>query len=268
MPTNRIVRKIFGTDGIRGVANKYPITPEFALKLGRAASMIFRKLDGSTRHKKIIIGKDTRVSCYMLEDALAAGISSMGVDVYLLGPMPTPAIAFLTVSMRAEAGIVISASHNPFEDNGIKFFSGTGYKLPDAVEEQIEAALLDDAIDDHRPTAADIGKAFRIEDAQGRYIVFAKSTFPKELTLEGLSVVVDCANGATYRVAPAIFEELGATVYPISNKPNGTNINANCGALHPDNLARTVRLKKADLGPRHEEERDARKEHPGRDGDE
>jgi phosphoglucosamine mutase len=192
-------RKLFGTDGVRGVANEEPMTSETALRLGRAIAHVFKS---SPRRHKILIGKDTRVSGYMLETAMASGICSMGVDVLLVGPMPTPGIAFLTRSLRADAGVVISASHNPFQDNGIKFFAQTGFKLPDEVESEIEQLVFADSIDHLRPTAAEIGKAFRIDDALGRYNVFVKNSFPKHLTLDGLKVVIDCANGAGYRVAP------------------------------------------------------------------
>src|SRR3990167_1416347 len=192
-------RKIFGTDGVRGTANIHPMTSELALQLGRAVSYVFK--NGRKRHG-IVIGKDTRLSGYMLETALASGICSMGADVLLVGPLPTPGVAYLTRSMRADAGVVISASHNPFQDNGIKFFSGEGFKLPDEVEARMEAMISNGESDLHRPTAAEIGKAFRISDAVGRYVVFLKNTFPRDLSLEGLRIVVDCAHGAAYRVAP------------------------------------------------------------------
>ncbi|MBE0500170.1 MAG: phosphoglucosamine mutase [Desulfuromonadales bacterium] len=238
-------KKLFGTDGVRGVANVYPMTAEIAMQLGRAIAYLSR--DGDRRHR-IIIGKDTRLSCYMLENALVAGICSMGVDVYQVGPMPTPAIAFLTASMRADAGVMISASHNPYQDNGIKFFSKDGFKLPDAAEMEIESLVLSNRIDSLRPVADAVGKAYRLDDARGRYIVFLKHAFPSDLDLNGLRIVLDCANGAAYKVAPAVLEELGATVIPIGVSPNGTNINANCGSMCLDPLAAAVLEHKADLG--------------------
>lgn len=237
--------RLFGTDGVRGVANTHPMTCEVALRLGRAIAHVFRR---SARRHKILIGKDTRLSGYMLEQALAAGVCSMGVDVLLVGPVPTPGIAFLTRTMRADAGVVISASHNPFQDNGIKFFAQTGFKLPDEVEDEIQELVFEDTIDHLRPTAEAIGKAFRIEDALGRYNVFAKNSFPRHRTLDGLRIVVDCANGAGYRVAPEVLEELGATVISMGNTPNGENINDACGALHPEDLMARVREEQADLG--------------------
>ena len=230
-------RRLFGTDGVRGVANEDPMTSEMALRLGRAIAHVFRR---SPRRHKILIGKDTRVSGYMLETAMASGICSMGVDVLLVGPMPTPGIAFLTRSLRADAGVVISASHNPFQDNGIKFFASNGFKLPDEVESEIEDLVFADSIDHLRPTAGEIGKAFRIDDALGRYNVFAKSSFPRHLTLDGMRIAVDAANGAGYRVAPEVFEELGARVTALGCEPDGENINRDCGALHPGNLQRKV----------------------------
>lgn len=240
-----MMRKLFGTDGVRGVANLDPMTSETAMQLGRAAAHIFMRRAG--RHQ-IVIGKDTRISGYMLESALMAGICSMGVDVLLVGPMPTPAIAFLTRSLRADAGVVISASHNPYQDNGIKFFSGDGFKLPDEVEARIEQLIVSDEINHLRPTADLIGKAYRIDDADGRYIEFAKRSLPKDLDFQGIKLVVDCANGAGYKVAPTVLRELGATVEVIGDKPNGMNINAGCGAVHPELLQETVRRQKADLG--------------------
>ncbi len=237
--------KLFGTDGIRGTANEYPMTAEMVTQVGRAVAHICKK--GDYRHR-IVIGKDTRLSCYMLESALVAGICSMGVDVLLVGPMPTPGIAFITSNMAADAGVVISASHNPFQDNGIKIFSRDGYKLPDSVEAKIEDLIFSKKIDSMRPTAREIGKVHRIEDALGRYIVFLKNTFPGELSLNGMNMVVDCANGATYKIAPTIFSELGADVIPINVKPNGENINENSGALYPEVLANEVKQNKADIG--------------------
>jgi phosphoglucosamine mutase len=238
-------RRLFGTDGIRGVANTEPMTAELALQVGKAVAHIIRS--GSHRHK-IVVGKDTRLSGYMLENALAAGICSMGVDVLLVGPLSTPGIAFVTQSMRADAGAVISASHNPFQDNGIKFFARDGFKLPDAVELQIEELIFGRGLDSLRASSVNVGRAARIDDAQGRYIVFAKNTFPRELSLEGMKVVVDCANGAAYKVAPLVFEELGAQVIRLNVSPNGTNINDGCGALHPEGMARAVLEHGARIG--------------------
>lgn len=237
--------RLFGTDGIRGVANIEPMTAETALRLGRALAYVFRNTPG--RHK-ILIGKDTRLSGYMLETALASGICSMGVDVLLVGPLPTPGIAFLTRSQRANAGVVISASHNPFQDNGVKIFSRDGFKLPDSIEDIIEGLVIGDKINHLRPTATAIGKALRIDDALGRYSAFAKTTFPRELTLDGVKIVIDCANGAGYRVAPEVLTELGAQVTAIGVEPDGENINADCGALHPYHAQRLVRETGADIG--------------------
>ena len=238
-------RKLFGTDGIRGVANVYPMTGELMLKLGRAVAFTIKR--GSHRHR-VVIGKDTRVSGYMLETALASGLCSMGVDVLLCGPLPTPAISQLTVSMRADAGAVISASHNPYQDNGIKFFSADGFKLPDEIEADIEDLVANDKLHHLRPTATSIGKAFRIDDATGRYVVYAKGTFPKHLTLEGLTIVIDCAHGAGYRVAPSVLAELGAKVIVIGNTPDGRNINRGFGALHPETMCKVVKKTGANLG--------------------
>ena len=240
-----MAKRLFGTDGVRGVANVYPMTAEVAMQLGRAAAYLFK--DSSRRHR-ILIGKDTRLSCYMIENALVAGICSMGVDAYLIGPMPTPGIAFLTQSMRADAGIMISASHNAFQDNGIKFFSSDGFKLPDSIEIEIEELISSGKVDEVRPIGADVGKAFRIDDAAGRYIVFLKHSFPRDLTLNGLKIVLDCANGAAYKIAPTVLFELGAEVVPLGISPNGTNINAGCGSLHPDQMSKAVLEHQADLG--------------------
>ena len=239
-------RQLFGTDGIRGRANVYPMTAEVLMEVGRAMAHVFR-LGGSGAHR-VLIAKDTRRSGYMLEDALAAGLCSMGVNVLQVGPMPTPALAFLTADMRCDAGAMISASHNSFEDNGVKFFSSDGHKLPDAVEAEIERLVHSAELADRRPVGADLGFAQRIDDAGGRYIVFLKKTFPRKYTLEGLRIAVDCANGAAYRVAPTVLAELGAEVIPVATEPNGININAGCGALHPQNVAQTVREYRADLG--------------------
>ncbi len=240
-----MIKKLFGTDGVRGVANIHPMTAEMAMQLGRAAAFVFK--DGHRRHR-IIIGKDTRLSGYMIENALVAGICSMGVDVLLVGPLPTPGIAFLTASMRADAGVVISASHNPYQDNGIKFFSRDGFKLPDELELKIEDLIFSRKIDSLRPIAAEVGKAFRMDDARGRYIVFLKNAFPRTLDLVGMKIVLDCANGAAYKVAPAVLEELGAEVIPLGVSPNGININAGCGSLHPQIIGEAVREHRANLG--------------------
>ncbi len=237
--------RLFGTDGIRGVANIEPMTAETSLRLGRALAYVFRARPG--RHK-ILIGKDTRLSGYMLETALASGICSMGVDVLLVGPVPTPGIAFLTRSQQADAGVVISASHNPFQDNGVKIFSRDGFKLPDEMEDEIESLVVDCKIDHLRPTATAIGKASRVDDALSRYNAFAKTIFPRDLTLDGLKVVIDCANGAGYKVAPEVLAELGAQVIVIGNEPDGENINADCGALHPQHVQRLVRETGAHIG--------------------
>ncbi|MDP6525154.1 MAG: phosphoglucosamine mutase [Kiritimatiellia bacterium] len=236
---------LFGTDGIRGVANVYPMTAETALAVGRATAHLCRRHGG--RHR-IVIGKDTRLSGYMLETALTAGICSMGVDVLLVGPMPTPGIAFITRDMRADAGIVISASHNPYQDNGIKIFSWNGYKLSDEIEREIEKLMTSDEISSVRPTADEIGKAQRIDDAIGRYTVFCKTAFPGDLTLEGLKLVLDCGNGATYHLAPIIFSELGAEVTAIHDRPNGRNINDQCGSQFTDDLVVAVKDTGAHAG--------------------
>jgi phosphoglucosamine mutase len=229
------------------------MTPETVVKLGRAAAHVF-KAPGARR--SIVIGKDTRLTGYMLETALTAGITSMGVDVLLVGPLPTPGIAFITRSLRADAGIVISASHNPFEDNGIKFFSAEGLKLPDALEAQIEGLITSRAIDQIRPGADEIGKAFRIQDAAGRYIEFAKNSFPKRLTLRGLKIVVDGAHGAAYKVSPTVLRELGADVVALNVAPDGLNINADCGSLHPEGLQATVVAEGAQIGFAHDGDAD------------
>jgi len=240
------MRKLFGTDGIRGVANSYPMTTEIAMQVGRAIAFVVKNKKG--RRHRIVIGKDTRVSGYMIENALAAGICSMGVDVLLVGPLPTPGIAFITTSMRADAGVVISASHNPFQDNGIKIFSSDGFKLPDEVEADIEELIFSQKMATLRPVAEEVGKARRIDDAKGRYIVFLKNFFPKKQTLEGMHIVLDCANGATYGVAPYVLEELGAKVTSLGVSPDGKNINHKCGALHPELMAAKVKETGADIG--------------------
>ena len=240
-----LTSRIFGTDGVRGQANNSPMDSETALALGRAVAVIFR--NGGHKHR-IVVGKDTRLSGYMIETALASGICSMGTDVMLVGPLPTPGIAFVARSMRADAGVVISASHNPFQDNGIKFFDQHGYKLPDATEQAMEELIRTDMKGAVRPIGGDIGRAQRIDDADGRYIQFLKGTFPYSLTLEGLRIVVDCANGAGYRVAPAVFQELGAEVIELGTHPDGTNINQDCGSLHPQRMCELVRRMRANAG--------------------
>jgi len=241
-----MTRLLFGTDGVRGVANIHPMTAETALRLGRAAAYLFKQND---RRSRIVIGKDTRLSGYMLESALVAGICSMGVDALLVGPLPTPGIAFLTASMRADAGVVISASHNPYQDNGIKFFARDGFKLPDEIEAELEGLVFEPgSIDALRPTAKEVGKAFRIDDAVGRYVVFLKNSFPRELDLVGLKIVLDCAHGAAYKVAPEVFTELGAEVVSHGVKPNGTNINDGFGSTHPEVISAAVREHGAHLG--------------------
>src|SRR5262245_37160492 len=238
--------RFFGTDGIRGLANEAPMTPELALQLGRAVTFVAGR--GRTHVPRIIVGKDTRLSGYMLETALASGICSMGGRVLLCGPIPTPAVAHLTVSMRAEAGIVISASHNPYADNGIKIFGADGFKLPDEAEAEIERLLTDDDLLGARKTGPGIGRAEKLEDARGRYVVFAKTTFPRDLSLDGVRVVIDAAHGAAYRVAPLVFQELGAKVTAIGVKPNGVNINREAGALHPDHVRAEVVKRGAQIG--------------------
>lgn len=241
--------KLFGTDGVRGMANEGNMTAEMVLQIGRATAYTCKAhhAEKGTR-PRIIIGKDTRLSGYMLENALTAGITSMGVDVLLLGPIPTPAVAFITQSMRADAGIVISASHNPYFDNGIKIFARTGYKLPDEMEEEIEDLVLSGRINNIRPVAQEVGKARRIDDAMGRYIEFCKNTFPDDMTLDGMEVVLDCSNGATYKCAPLIFAELGAEVTTIHASPDGMNINDDCGSQHTRDLRAKVKGLAADVG--------------------
>jgi phosphoglucosamine mutase len=238
-------RKLFGTDGIRGVAGVDPMTPEMALRLGRAIALHFRRPD---RRGRVVIGKDTRLSGYLFETALASGICAMGADVMLCGPLPTPGIAFITSSMRADAGVVISASHNPYQDNGIKIFASDGFKLPDAVEAHLEELMSSPELDRAETPSAEIGRATKIEDSRGRYVVFLKNAFPKERTLDGLKIVVDCANGAAYKVAPAVFAELGAEVITLHDKPNGRNINDDCGAVHPKKMQEAVKKHGAHLG--------------------
>ena len=240
-------RKYFGTDGVRGRVGEAPITPDFVMRLGYAAGRILTGSDRRVRGERpsVIIGKDTRISGYMLESALEAGLSAAGVDVLLVGPMPTPAVAYLTRALRCQAGIVISASHNPYPDNGIKFFGSSGMKLADKVERAIEAGL-DEPL--YCMPSDKLGKARRIDDADGRYIEFCKSTFPNELDLRGMRIVLDCGHGATYHIAPSVFHELGAEVIAIGVKPDGLNINLDCGSTHPAALQRAVRENQADLG--------------------
>ncbi len=237
--------KLFGTDGIRGRANSYPMSPELVLKLGQAIGIYFQKQHD---RPKILIGKDTRRSGYMLEQALCSGMCSVGADALFLGPLPTPGIAYLTRGLRATAGIVISASHNPYYDNGIKIFGSDGYKLADSAELDLEQMVLSHELSNELPTGKGVGTARRIEDAIGQYAVFLKEQFPKHLTLEGIRIVLDTAHGASYRVAPKVFEELGAELFVIGNHPDGTNINHQVGALHPQELAEKVKLYKADIG--------------------
>jgi phosphoglucosamine mutase len=267
-------QKLFGTDGIRGMANEYPMTGEIAMAVGRAIAHVLRdhplssQFTGNSRNAKstipialkplesnkpvrrarIVVGKDTRLSGYMIEQAIASGICSMGADCILIGPLPTPGVAFVTQNMRADAGIMISASHNPYYDNGIKIFSADGYKLPDEMESEIERLVLSNEIEKQRPTADLVGKAYRIEDVHGRYLVFLKSLFPKDLDLLGMRIALDCANGAAYKVAPLVFEELGAEVLRRGVSPNGLNINDKCGALHPEQVASETVEYRADIG--------------------
>ena len=263
-----MARQLFGTDGIRGEANRHPMTADIAFRTGRALAFMVGTgrlgrgpamaqtagnatlMPTSTPHRgRVVIGKDTRLSGYMIEQAICAGITSMGTDVMLTGPLPTPGVAFITSSMRADAGVVVSASHNPFQDNGIKIFGHNGFKLDDAVEEELERLILEPHhLDKYLPTGRDIGRATRIEDAKGRFIVHLKATFPSSLTLEGLKIVVDCAHGAAYATAPHVFRELGAEVVELGTDPNGTNINDACGSTHPELLARTVVAEHAHLG--------------------
>src|SRR5213596_291276 len=253
-------KKIFGTDGVRGVANVEPVTAETALKLGRAAAYVFAQMnprrtpDGA--RPKIVLGKDTRLSGYMLENALVAGITSLGVDVLVIGPLPTPGVAYITRSLRADAGIVLSASHNPYADNGIKFFRHDGYKLDDQVEQQIEQLVFAGEIDSIRPTAGKIGRAARIDDALGRYVEFAKASFPRGMSLEQMRVAVDVANGAAYKSTPCVLRELGAEVTVAHNEPNGVNINAQCGSIYPEEIQRLVKETGADVGITHDGDAD------------
>ena len=237
--------RLFGTDGLRGQVGRYPMIPEIALRLGLAAGQYFR--NGNKRHR-VVIGKDTRLSGYVFETALTSGLCASGMDVFLVGPLPTPAISFLTRNMRADLGIVISASHNPFEDNGIKFFDNAGFKLADQAEQDIADMVLSGDTRWRYPEPGRVGRAQKIEDSRGRYIVHLKNSFPEHLTLDGMRIVLDCAHGAAYGVAPQVFEELGAEVVPIGVKPDGLNINRDCGSLHPEVMARAVVEHEADIG--------------------
>lgn len=252
-------KRIFGTDGVRGTANIEPVTAETALKLGRAAAHVFRNQQTEARSRgrhRIVIGKDTRLSGYMIENALSSGILSMGVDVLFIGPLPTPGVAYVTRSLRADAGIVITASHNPYDDNGIKFFQADGYKLEDQIEAEIEELVFSGAIESIRPTATQIGKAVRIDDALGRYIEFAKASFPRSMTLEGLRIVVDCAHGAAYKSTPCVLRELGAEVFVTGHQPDGLNINKDCGSMHPQQMCQKVWEHRAHLGVAHDGDAD------------
>lgn len=242
--------RLFGTDGIRGTANQFPMTPDIVLKVGQAIGHLLHQQarPGASSIRKVVIGKDTRLSGYMIEQALSSGLNSMGVHVQLVGPLPTPGIGYLTRTMRADAGIVISASHNAFQDNGIKIFGPDGFKIADAMEREIERLVLHDDLTRLLPPSREVGRTRRIEDAQGRYIVYVKSTFPLEYTLDGLRIVLDTAHGAAYKVAPAVFQELGAEVIQLGDEPNGININDKVGALYPAKLADAVIQYRADVG--------------------
>jgi phosphoglucosamine mutase len=245
--------RLFGTDGIRGTVNKYPMSPETVLRIGMAVAYLLR--DKHARNM-VLIGKDTRLSGYLIESALTSGICSMGMNVTLVGPIPTPGVAFLTRTLRLDAGIVISASHNPYEDNGIKFFSNEGFKLPDEIEREIEELVTDDELLKNMAHSSSIGKAHRLDDATGRYIEYIKSTIPKGVTFEGLRIVIDCANGAAYKTTPWLFRELGADVISINDKPDGLNINAGCGSLHLEGIQKAVKFHKADIGIAHDGDAD------------
>lgn len=242
--------QLFGTDGIRGTANQHPITIDIVTRVGQALGYLLNNEEDMSKQgrRKVVIGKDTRLSGYMVEMALASGLNSMGVDVQLLGPLPTPGIGFLTRSMRADAGVVISASHNAFRDNGIKIFGPDGFKISAEMEAEISRLVLNEDLNSLLPPSEKVGRSRRIDDAAGRYIVYVKSTFPQEMTLDGMRIVLDCANGASYKVGPAIFEELGAEVILIGNQPNGININDKCGALFPNRVSEAVQTYRADLG--------------------
>ncbi len=242
-------KKLFGTDGIRGTANKYPMTPDLALRVGQALGYVLKSLPGRKGAKRtVLIGKDTRLSGYMIEQAMASGLNSMGVRVLLTGPLPTPGIGFVAQNMRADAGVVISASHNAYQDNGIKIFGSDGFKIPQSMEEEIERLVWDDSLTNHLEDSDAVGRTRRIDDADGRYIVYAKNTFPLNLNLDGMRIVLDCAHGAAYKVAPAVFEELGAEVLVIGNEPNGRNINDKVGALFPSRTCDEVLRFRADVG--------------------
>jgi phosphoglucosamine mutase len=252
-------KRIFGTDGVRGTANVEPVTAETALKLGRAAGHVFKTLENQARGRgrhKIVLGKDTRLSGYMLENAISSGILSMGVDVLFIGPLPTPGVAYVTRSLRADAGIVITASHNPYDDNGIKFFRADGFKLDDKIEFEIESLVFSGRIENIRPTADAVGKAVRIEDALGRYIEQAKASFPRGMTLEGMRIVVDCAHGAAYKSTPCVLRELGADVITYGDQPDGKNINKDCGSIHPAFLCQKIWEHRADVGIAHDGDAD------------
>ncbi len=241
-------KKLFGTDGIRGKAGSFPMTPDLVLKVGQALGHLLTKGKAKNETTKVVIGKDTRLSGYMVEQALASGLNSVGVHVQLIGPLPTPGIGYLAQNMRADAGIIISASHNAYHDNGIKIFRSDGFKISDETESEIEKLVLEVNLNNYLVEGEQIGRTKRIEDAAGRYIVYAKNAFPLNLSLEGVRIVLDCANGAAYKVAPMVFEELGAEVIVLSNKPDGFNINRESGALHPEALADAVKKYRADLG--------------------
>ena len=245
MQQEKTLQKIFGTDGVRGKANHFPMTVEVALALGRAAGVLFRRHQGLHR---VVVGKDTRLSCYMFENALIAGLCSMGIDTLMVGPFPTPGIAFITRAYRADAGIMISASHNSYYDNGIKFFSSEGYKLPDEMEDEMVKMVRDNNFADYLPADDQIGRNAKVTDADGRYIEFCKATFPKNKNLHGLRVVLDCAHGAAHRVAPLVFRELDAEVFVYGNRPDGLNINLQCGSLHPEIVQKAVIDHQADIG--------------------
>jgi len=238
-------RQLFGTDGVRGIANSYPMNASMAMKLGQAIAHVFKKAAGLNR---IVVGKDTRLSGYVIESALVSGICSMGMDAMLVGPLPSPGIAFIANSMRAHAGVMVSASHNPVEYNGIKFFDQNGFKIPDETESYMEKLIFDDQLDEHCVAPENMGKAYRIDDASGRYIQYLKNTFPDYLSLDGLKIVLDCANGAGYKVAPDVFTELGANLISTAIEPNGVNINVDSGALHPNRMAKLVKDHGADIG--------------------
>jgi len=252
-------QKLFGTDGVRGTANLDPVTAELALRLGRSAAHIFSQLPTYSHNghrPRVVIGKDTRLSGYMLENAITAGVLSMGLDALLIGPLPTPGVAYMTRSLRADAGIVLTASHNPYQDNGIKFFRHDGYKLDDEAEARIERLVFSDEADHIRPIAGELGRARRIDDALGRYVEYAKQSFPRRLTLESLRIAVDCANGASYKATPTILRELGADISVIHAMPNGININADCGSTHPEQIQGLVRETGAHIGISHDGDAD------------